>query len=56
MAVPIACAVVVGLSFINVWIAPVGFVTIPLIARLLDPGKDKTKARSASEGEEAASS
>lgn len=51
LAVPIACAVVAGLAFVNVWLAPIGFVTIPLIARLLDPGRGLTKARSAPRGE-----
>lgn len=54
MAVPIACGVVVGLSFISIWIAPVGFATIPLIARFLDPTKNKSKVNAAPESEEAA--
>lgn len=39
LAVPIACAVTIALSFVSIFIAPLGFILIPLIARLLDPGR-----------------
>jgi len=54
MAVPIACGIVMGLSFVNVWLAPVGFVTIPLLARLLDPTRGKAPVQVDAETEEAA--
>lgn len=38
LAVPIACAASIALSFVSTFIAPVAFVLIPLIARALDPG------------------
>lgn len=41
LAVPIACGLAIALSFISVWVAPIGFVTIPLVARLLDPTRKK---------------
>jgi uncharacterized membrane protein len=41
LAVPLACAVAILLSFINIRLAPSGFVLIPLVARLLDPAKRK---------------
>ena len=38
LAVPIACAVSIALSFVSVFLAPVAFILIPLVARALDPG------------------
>jgi predicted PurR-regulated permease PerM len=38
LAVPIACAVSIALSFVSVFLAPVAFILIPLVARVLDPG------------------
>lgn len=38
LAVPIACAVSIALALVSVFLAPVGFILIPLIARFLDPG------------------
>ena len=37
LAVPLGCALAIGLSFIGVAVAPLGFISIPLFARLLDP-------------------
>jgi uncharacterized membrane protein len=37
LAVPLGCLLAIGLSFIGVAVAPLGFITIPLFARLLDP-------------------
>jgi TMEM175 potassium channel family protein len=41
LAVPIGCLVTIPLSLISVFIAPLGFTLIPLIARLLDPTRSK---------------
>ena len=38
-AVPAACAVAIALSFVNVYLAPLGFPLIPLFARLFDPAR-----------------
>ena len=38
LAVPIACAAAIALSFVSVFLAPLGFILIPLVARALDPG------------------
>ncbi|HEX6626081.1 MAG TPA: TMEM175 family protein [Pyrinomonadaceae bacterium] len=38
LAVPIACAAAIALSFVSVFLAPLGFTLIPLVARALDPG------------------
>lgn len=38
LAVPIACAASIALSFITLYLAPVAFLLIPLVARALDPG------------------
>lgn len=44
LAVPLACAVAIALSFISIFVAPMGFILIPLFARLLDPtGKNSRK-------------
>jgi TMEM175 potassium channel family protein len=37
LAVPLGCVLAIGLSFIGVAVAPLGFITIPLFARVLDP-------------------
>ena len=41
-AVPLGCALAIALSFISVMVAPIGFVFIPLFARVLDPTRKKT--------------
>ena len=45
LAVPIVCLVTIPLSLISVFIAPLGFTLIPLIARLLDPTRSKKDRR-----------
>jgi uncharacterized membrane protein len=47
LAVPLACCTAIGLSLISVFLAPAGFVLIPLYARVLDPTRRKTKQRAA---------
>jgi hypothetical protein len=37
LAVPLGCALAIGLSFVSVFVAPIGFALIPLFARVLDP-------------------
>lgn len=37
LAVPLACLAAVGLALVNVFLAPIAFVFIPVFARLLDP-------------------
>jgi hypothetical protein len=49
MAVPLACALAIALSFISIFIAPISFVFIPIFARVLDPTARKTKSRPATE-------
>jgi len=45
LAVPLACAGAIALSFISIWVAPLSFMFIPLLARLLDrTSKTKTEA------------
>lgn len=41
LAVPLACAVAILLSFISIWLAPISFAFIPLFARLFDPTSKK---------------
>src|SRR5215510_70195 len=41
MAVPIGCGAAIILSLVSVFIAPMGFILIPVIARLLDPTRSK---------------
>ena len=41
-AVPLGCALAIALSFISVMVAPIGFVFIPLFARVLDPTRRKS--------------
>ncbi|HEU4870472.1 MAG TPA: TMEM175 family protein [Pyrinomonadaceae bacterium] len=49
LAVPLACAGAIALSFISIWIAPLSFIFIPLLARLLDPtAKTKTEGTAVS--------
>ena len=49
MAVPLACAIAIGLSFISIFIAPLAFMLIPLFARVLDPTAKKRKVEPATE-------
>jgi uncharacterized membrane protein len=44
LAVPIACALAIVLSFISIFLAPLSFAFIPLLARVLDPTTKKSKA------------
>ena len=44
LAVPLACAGAIALSFISIFVAPLSFMFIPLIARLLDPTAKATTA------------
>lgn len=37
LAVPLACALAIALSFVSVLVAPIAFALIPLFARVLDP-------------------
>ncbi|HEX5832844.1 MAG TPA: TMEM175 family protein [Pyrinomonadaceae bacterium] len=54
-AVPLGCALAIALSFISVAVAPLGFISIPLFARLLDPTtKRKRKLSSDEEATESA--
>jgi len=50
MAVPLACALAIALSFISIFIAPLSFMFIPLFARVLDPTTKKTKPEPLLEG------
>jgi uncharacterized membrane protein len=54
LAVPLACAIAILLSFISILLAPLGFALIPLLARLLDPTLRKSKPEPATANEEAA--
>jgi len=49
MAVPLACAIAIGLSFISIFIAPLSFMLIPVFARVLDPTAKKSKVEPATE-------
>ena len=53
LAVPLACAGAIVLSFISIFVAPLSFMFIPLLARLLDPSS-KTKTEASAVSEEAA--
>ena len=55
LAVPLACALAIVLSFVSIFLAPIAFVFIPLLARLLDPTAKKSKTEPATVNEEAAS-
>ena len=49
LAVPLACALAIGLSFISIFIAPLSFIFIPLFARVLDPTSKTMKPEPATE-------
>lgn len=49
LAVPIACAIAIALSFISIMLAPVSFALIPVLARLLDPTAKKVEPTTANE-------
>ena len=49
LAVPLACAGAIALSFISIFLAPVSFAFIPLLARLLDPTSKKPEAATVNE-------
>ena len=53
LAVPIACALAIALSFISIFLAPLSFAFIPLLARILDPTSKRSNAASAEANEEA---
>jgi uncharacterized membrane protein len=42
LAVPLACAMAIVLSFVSIFLAPISFMFIPLLARLFDPTSKKT--------------
>ena len=54
LAVPLACALAIVLSFVSIFLAPVSFAFIPLLARVLDPTSKKGKPEAATVNEEAA--
>ena len=54
MAVPIACGLAILLSLVSIFLAPLSFMLIPVLARLLDPTSRKTKPEPATASEEAA--
>lgn len=54
LAVPLACAVAIGLSLISILIAPLAFALIPVLARVLDPTTKKTESQPPTANEEAA--
>ncbi|HKU77259.1 MAG TPA: TMEM175 family protein [Pyrinomonadaceae bacterium] len=41
LAVPLACALAIVLAFISIFIAPLAFMLIPVLARVLDPTSKK---------------
>ena len=43
LAVPLACALAIAVSFINIFLAPISFALIPVFARLFDPASRKGK-------------
>lgn len=43
LAVPLACALAILLSFISIFLAPISFILIPVFARLFDPTSRKIK-------------
>jgi TMEM175 potassium channel family protein len=49
MAVPLACALAIILSFVNIFLAPISFALIPIFARVLDPTSKKSKTATANE-------
>ena len=54
LAVPLACGLAIVLSFISIFLAPISFAFIPLLARVLDPTSKKDKPEVATVNEEAA--
>jgi len=54
MAVPLACALAIILSFISIMLAPISFAFIPVFARVLDPATKKSEEEPATANEEAA--
>ena len=54
LAVPLACGMAIILAFVSIWLAPLSFMFIPLLARLLDPTSKKNKREAAAASEEAA--
>ena len=53
LAVPITCAIAIVIAFFSIFLAPLSFVLIPLLARGLDPTGKKTKAEPEAVNEEA---
>jgi len=49
MAVPLACALAIVLSFVNIFLAPISFALIPIFARVLDPTSKTSKTATANE-------
>jgi uncharacterized membrane protein len=49
MAVPLACALAIILSFVSIFLAPISFALIPIFARVLDPTSKKSKPATANE-------
>lgn len=49
MAVPLACAIAIILSFVSIFLAPIAFMLIPVFARVLDPTSKKSKPATANE-------
>lgn len=54
LAVPVACAIAIALSFISILLAPISFALIPLLARVFDPTSKKNQLESTAANEEAA--
>lgn len=53
LAVPLACGLAIVLAFVSIFIAPISFMLIPVLARVLDPSSKKSKT-AATVNEEAA--
>lgn len=51
LAVPAGCVAAILFSLVSIRLAPLGFVLIPLAARLLDPARGKARATDASPGD-----
>ena len=47
LAVPIACALAIVLAFVSIFVAPVAFIMIPFLARVLDPTSKKSSVEAA---------
>lgn len=47
LAVPLACVLAIALAFVSIFLAPIPFVLIPVLARLLDPTAKKTSSQPA---------